>query len=123
MKTNWVGARLHPNDGRELHDWEMTHHLAAAGEGYAWPDLTFASNGESIQDGLKPARATPGQFAISKDWMPGSRQTSTKQEWTSLLIKRWKDSTTAKNTHIFMNFGKPCAKKEKHQPCPCSPAS
>ena len=23
-----------------LHDWERAHQLAAAGEGYAWPDIT-----------------------------------------------------------------------------------
>jgi hypothetical protein len=62
--ANWWRLRWEPrpaiNDASGLHDWNMSHALAAAGGGYAWPDLTFASDGESVQFNLKPSWESRG---------------------------------------------------------------
>jgi hypothetical protein len=59
--ANWWRLRWEPNlttcDESSFHDWQMSHVLAAAGEGYAWPHLTFSSDGENIQLNLKAGRA------------------------------------------------------------------
>jgi len=57
--ANWWRLRWEPaptsNDAPATHDWKMSHLLAAAGEGYAWPNLTFASDGQSIQLDFQPS--------------------------------------------------------------------
>lgn len=56
--ANWWRLRWEPgllsNNASVVHDWKMSHLLAAAGEGYAWPNLTFASDGQSIQLDFQP---------------------------------------------------------------------
>lgn len=54
VAANWWRLRWEPAPTRETPEWRMRHSLAAAGEGYAWPDLTFASVGDFI---LATARA------------------------------------------------------------------
>jgi hypothetical protein len=39
------------------HSWRMTHELAAAGYGYAWPRMLFVSDGESIQAWAVPSKS------------------------------------------------------------------
>lgn len=63
--ANWWRLRWEPSianntDASSLLDWKMSHALAAAGEGYAWPNLTFASDGENIQINLKPSHQSQG---------------------------------------------------------------
>lgn len=62
--ANWWRLRwepgLSPDSESVLHDWKMSHSLAAAGEGYAWPDLTFSSDDENIQLNLKPSHGGTG---------------------------------------------------------------
>lgn len=48
VAANWWRLRWEPVPARETPEWRMRHSLAAAGEGYAWPDLTFASVGDFI---------------------------------------------------------------------------
>ena len=31
------------------HDWRMSHEIVAVGEGYVWPAISFATDGESVQ--------------------------------------------------------------------------
>lgn len=75
--ANWWRLRWEPgltaNDAADLHDWNMSHALAAAGSGYAWPDLTFASDGENIQASLRPTRETTGSVRYIERldaWIP-----------------------------------------------------
>lgn len=49
VAANWWRLRWEPVPARETPEWRMRHSLAAAGEGYAWPDLTFASVGDFIR--------------------------------------------------------------------------
>ena len=47
LLINWWRLRYEPQ--REGDDWLLAHSLAAIGEGFAWPALTIASDGEFIQ--------------------------------------------------------------------------
>ena len=38
-------------------DWRMSHQLGSAGGGYAWPNLTFSGDGETIQVSCHPTEA------------------------------------------------------------------
>ena len=62
--ANWWRLRWEPSpanvDATSFHDWHMSHALAAAGGGYAWPNLTFASDGENVQCCLKPSLESVG---------------------------------------------------------------
>lgn len=78
--ANWWRLRWEPSPGSgdelSLHDWKMSHILAAAGEGYAWPNLMFSSDGESIQLSLKPChgRAAPLRYLERLDaWVPAEQ--------------------------------------------------
>ena len=75
--ANWWRVRWEPNatsdNSAVLHDWKMSHSLAAAGEGYAWPNLTFASDGENIQLSLKPTQENTGSLRYLERvdaWVP-----------------------------------------------------
>ncbi len=46
LADNWWRLRWEPED--HSHDWMMSHRLGAVGGGYLWPDLTIASDGESV---------------------------------------------------------------------------
>ena len=37
--------------------WRMAHETAAAGYGFLWPQLTLASDGESIEAACKPSKS------------------------------------------------------------------
>ena len=52
--TNWWRLRWEPE--RSGRDWKMRHKMAAAGAGYMWPDVSYASDGETI---LIRSRMTP----------------------------------------------------------------
>jgi len=62
--ANWWRLRWEPNftpdSAFSLHDWKMSHTLAAAGGGYAWPNLTVVSDGENVQLNLKPSQEDLG---------------------------------------------------------------
>ncbi len=46
LAANWWRLRWEPSGTGP--DWAMSHCLAAAGEGYVWPDLTLWSDGEAM---------------------------------------------------------------------------
>ncbi|MDZ7621061.1 MAG: hypothetical protein U5O69_00955 [Candidatus Competibacteraceae bacterium] len=45
--TNWWRLRWEPQ--RQTLSWAMSHRLGAAGGGYAWPDLSFSSDGDFVR--------------------------------------------------------------------------
>ena len=47
---NWWRLRWEPEtpSSRDDVDWRMSHSMASAGEGYCWPSILFASDGDSI---------------------------------------------------------------------------
>lgn len=55
--ANWW--RLRFEGERSGPEWEMSHCLAAAGGGSAWPDVAFVSDGESIEVRARRAAADP----------------------------------------------------------------
>ncbi|WP_143421448.1 hypothetical protein [Halovibrio salipaludis] len=62
--ANWWRLRWEPalnnNELPAAHDWKMSHLMGAAGGGYEWPNLAFASDGESLLLKLRPTRETSG---------------------------------------------------------------
>ncbi len=56
--SNWWRLRWEPES--RSHQWEMSHHLSAAGGGYVWPDVNFVSDGSLV---LVRSRATEGRPA------------------------------------------------------------
>ena len=55
---NWWRLRWEPevHDWQSDVDWRMSHSLASAGGGYSWPDVLFASDGESIAVAAEPGQ-------------------------------------------------------------------
>ena len=47
---NWWRLRWEPEapSSRDDVDWRMSHSIASAGDGYCWPSILFASDGDSI---------------------------------------------------------------------------
>lgn len=58
MAENWWRLRWEPQPVRIDPAWRLRHCLSAAGDGYSWPNLQFASDGESIHVYLAPAAAS-----------------------------------------------------------------
>jgi len=56
---NWWRLRWEPETPSSCDDvdWRMSHSMASAGDGYCWPSILFASDGESI---ALASRATKG---------------------------------------------------------------
>lgn len=48
LAANWCRLRWEPAPLQDDSQWLMRHSLAAIGEGHAWPDISFASDGEFI---------------------------------------------------------------------------
>jgi len=48
LAEHWWRLRWEPDIGGRDTDWLMSHDLAAAGQGFIWPPLTFASDGEIV---------------------------------------------------------------------------
>lgn len=46
--ASWWRLNFEPLPKRPTHDWRMSHEIAAAGEGFVWPKIIFASDGHSI---------------------------------------------------------------------------
>jgi hypothetical protein len=65
---NWWRLRWEP--ANQAPEWKMSHCLAAAGGGYAWPDLSFVSDGKTMTVHCRPtaqAGADPVQFLSDFD--------------------------------------------------------
>ena len=62
---NWWRLRWEPDnvghaDGGCI-SWDMSHKIAAAGNGYLWPDMEFSSSGDSVHVRAHPTGAVSGQ--------------------------------------------------------------
>ncbi|MFH7321499.1 hypothetical protein ACHHRT_12945 [Desulfurivibrio sp. D14AmB] len=55
LALNWWRLRWEPAPLVPGPDWRLRHNIAAAGEGYAWPDITIAGDGEVIFCAVKPS--------------------------------------------------------------------
>ena len=55
LAANWWRLRWEPAAGAWLGDanWRLAHSMAAAGGGYVWPDVVFASDGEDVEIALR----------------------------------------------------------------------
>ena len=60
LAGNWWRLRWEPEtpSSRNDVDWRMSHSMASAGEGYCWPSILFASDGDSV---AVASRATRGR--------------------------------------------------------------
>lgn len=61
--VNWWRLRWEPEPGDWINDtdWRIAHSVAAAGGGYIWPNVIFASNGESLAV-TSHTRSVPAPF-------------------------------------------------------------
>ena len=96
--ANWWRLRWEPglasDDASAMHDWKMSHLLAAAGEGYAWPNLTFASDGQSVQLNLKPSYENTGSLRYLERleaWVPAEQYESGVDEFISRTLEQLND--------------------------------
>ena len=70
LASNWWRLRWEPESGTDDTDWKLSHSVAAVGGGFAWPDLTFASDGKhvhvrSIAGAPKPT--SPVRYLVDAD--------------------------------------------------------
>jgi hypothetical protein len=63
LVVNWWRLRWEPYHFKPSLDWRRSHSMAAIGGDYAWPALTFSSDGELIQLRLQ-AEASPDVSAL-----------------------------------------------------------
>ncbi len=49
LLVNWWRLRWEPHREKQSYDWLRSHSMAAIGGSYAWPALTFTSDGEFVQ--------------------------------------------------------------------------
>ena len=67
--ANWWRLRWEPmSDSAVSSDWRMSHSLAAVGHGWAWPDLSFASDGETVRLDLKASDPGISPVRYLRDW-------------------------------------------------------
>lgn len=104
--ANWWRLRWEPSPGSgdeiSLHDWKMSHTLAAAGEGYAWPNLVFSSDGENIQVNLKPyhGSAEPLRFLERLDaWVPADEYEAGVDDLINQTLAQLSDSNGRTHLH------------------------
>jgi hypothetical protein len=59
--ANWWRLRWEPetHDWAKNADWRIAHSVAAAGGGYVWPNVIFASDGESLAVASRPRTKAP----------------------------------------------------------------
>jgi hypothetical protein len=76
LATNWWRLRWEPKPVQEDPAWRMRHCLPAIGEGYVWPDLTFASDGEMMLVAVRStekSRTSPVRYiADFTGWVPAA---------------------------------------------------
>ena len=76
LASNWWRLRWEPRPLQEDAAWRMRHCLPAIGEGFVWPDLTFASDGEAIQVAVRAAehsKTAPVRYlADFSGWVPAT---------------------------------------------------
>ena len=58
MAENWWRLRWEPPTARMDPAWRLRHCLSATGDGYSWPAIQFASDGEAIHAQLSPSSAS-----------------------------------------------------------------
>jgi len=58
MAENWWRLRWEPATGRVNAAWRLRHCLSAVGDGYSWPNLEFASDGEAIHVQMWPSSSS-----------------------------------------------------------------
>lgn len=59
LAANWWRLRWEPSNSSL--PWRLSHHVAAAGGGYVWPDVTFASDGETVSVEARASSRTEGE--------------------------------------------------------------
>lgn len=73
MVENWWRLRWEPPTARMDAAWRLRHCLSATGDGYSWPNLQFASDGEAIHIHLNPgsdSRTAPVRYVNSlSEWI------------------------------------------------------
>ncbi|WP_295884477.1 hypothetical protein [uncultured Thiohalocapsa sp.] len=62
LAEHWWRLRWEPELAGEAPDWLMSHSLGAAGDGFIWPPLTLASDGEAVHLSM---RASPDRHGVS----------------------------------------------------------
>lgn len=61
LAASWSSLRFEPlpkAGGEPSLEWKMSHELGAAGGGYVWPKISFASDGEFVRIGAVASCAT-----------------------------------------------------------------
>lgn len=76
LAENWWRLRWEPAPSSYTAAWKLRHSLAAVGDGYSWPDLEFASDGEAILAQVRAGSASdtsPIHYVSSlSEWIPAS---------------------------------------------------
>jgi hypothetical protein len=85
-------------------NWRMSHDLPAAGYGFIWPQLSFASDGEAIFVSCRPSPALSGEpvrYLSEFDVFVGARQFERETDNFMDLVLRRLDSLGKTELHIL----------------------
>ena len=58
LAANWWRLRWEPTLANPDADWRVAHQVGGAGGGFAWPDLRFAADGQTVAISLRDTLAT-----------------------------------------------------------------
>lgn len=90
--ANWWRLRWEPAFFKDDPEWRIRHSLAAIGEGYAWPDISFASDGEYIlvtTRGTEYSTTSPVRYiADFAKWVPADVFETTISECVEKVLAR-----------------------------------
>ena len=88
--ANWWRLRWEPF--ADTSGWRMAHHMAAAGGGFVWPDIVFASDGRDVQISARP---TAGAAFESIVYLTGGEAT-VDAEMFERVVDRFVGTTVAR---------------------------
>ncbi|TQF00162.1 MAG: hypothetical protein FKY71_04765 [Spiribacter salinus] len=92
LAANWWRLRWEPGSANPSAEWRLRHGLAAVGEGYAWPDITFASDGESVCVEIgagQPFSVAPVRYLANfTAWLPAAAFEEAVDEFLELVSGR-----------------------------------
>ncbi|MEI7867189.1 MAG: hypothetical protein WCI11_04805 [Candidatus Methylumidiphilus sp.] len=97
------------------HSWRMSHELAAAGHGYLWPKMLFASDGESIQIWAVQSSPNPNiavrYLCDASDVISGLQFEHSIDRFMDSVVARL-DSVGLGKTTLFELWTEICAERE-----------
>jgi len=117
---NWWRLIAEPSPDAEVRsaDWRASHELSAVGDGYLWPRLSVASDGETVQLTMRPTRLgqrQPVRYLASGDaFVSLAEFESAATNFVEIVIGRL-DKLQIRDTDLEITWRELCAERANPQ--------